>query len=180
MNDKVFFWRNPAEIRAGVGAAESKVLDSPLRALRGFLEGNRLLLAHGGDDSDNILLGILELIVLFQGLLDLFPDLTIRIELHIIFLGCAEKVEEVIVGNTQKLVFSAGHVRHVHVVGGRTNIFEFFSGKDIDGDEMDFSMSMFTRLGGGHVNDFAGPALDHDVTVLPESRALHGVGERGT
>jgi hypothetical protein len=30
---------------------------------------------------------------------------------------------------------------------------------------MDFSMSVFTGLGGGHVHDFAGPALDHDVTA---------------
>lgn len=74
----------------------------------------------------------------------------------------------------------------------------------IDGDEVNFCVTVLTRLGGGHVNNLAGPALDHDVSadvrkfvrkteaksrlgtdqgcspVLPESRALRRIGERGS
>ncbi len=73
----------------------------------------------------------------------------------------------------------------------------------IDGDEVNFCVTVLARLGRGHINNFAGPALDHDVSadireklsehrdknwqgidqgcspVLPESRALRRVGERG-
>jgi len=73
----------------------------------------------------------------------------------------------------------------------------------IDGDEVNFCVTVLARLGGGHINNFAGPALDHHVPadvrnfvrkteaksqletdqgyspVLPESRALHRIGERG-
>ena len=71
----------------------------------------------------------------------------------------------------------------------------------IDGDEVNFCVTMLARLGGGHVNNLAGPALDHDMSVdvkiicqksrgknpagecspvLPESRALRRIGERGS
>jgi hypothetical protein len=37
-------------------------------------------------------------------------------------------------------------------------------------------VTVLARLGGGHVDDLAGTALDDNVTVLAQSRALHGVG----
>ena len=72
---------------------------------------------------------------------------------------------------------------------------------DIDGNKMDFGVSVFTGFGGGHVDDLAGAAwggewvcvvvtrrtrtesetltLDDDVAVLAKGRALHGEGVRG-
>jgi len=70
----------------------------------------------------------------------------------------------------------------------------------IDGDEVNLCVTVLARLGRGHINNLARPALDHDVSgdvrksvrreaksrlgfdqgcspVLPESRALHRVGE---
>lgn len=44
---------------------------------------------------------------------------------------------------------------------------------------MDFGMAVLAGLGGAHVDDLAGAALDHDVAVLAEGRALHRVGGRG-
>jgi len=79
---------------------------------------------------------------------------------------------------TYKLVFLAGDVGDVHVVGGRAKFFQLFAGEDIDGDKMDLSMSVFSSLGGGHVDDLAGTILDHDVAVLPQGRTLHGEGGR--
>lgn len=52
--------------------------------------------------------------------------------------------------------------------------------EDINADEMDFSVAVLASLGGGHFNDLARTALQHDESVLAESRALHGEGGRGT
>ena len=46
----------------------------------------------------------------------------------------------------------------------------------IDGDKVDLGVTVLASLGGGHVNDLARAVLDDDETVLPQSRALHGVG----
>lgn len=35
----------------------------------------------------------------------------------------------------------------------------------IDGHEMNFCVSVLARLRGGHIDDFAGAALDHDVSI---------------
>lgn len=42
----------------------------------------------------------------------------------------------------------------------------------VDSDEMNFSMSVFTSLGSGHVDNFAWSALDNDVSVLPKIHTL--------
>jgi len=65
-------------------------------------------------------------------------------------------------------------------VGGRAEILELLASEDINGDEMDLGVTVLAGLGGRHVDDLAGAALDHDEAVLAQSRALHGVGGRGT
>jgi len=80
---------------------------------------------------------------------------------------------------THKLVLLTGDVGDVHVVGGGGQILELLAGEDIDGDNVDLGVTVLAGLGGGHVNNLAGTALDNDVTVLAQSRALHGVGGRG-
>jgi hypothetical protein len=45
---------------------------------------------------------------------------------------------------------------------------------------MDLSVTVLASFGGRHVDDLAGAVLDHNETVLPQSRALHGEGSRGT
>ena len=45
---------------------------------------------------------------------------------------------------------------------------------------MDLGVTVLASLGGGHIDNLAGAALDHDEAVLAQSRALHGVGGRGT
>ena len=42
---------------------------------------------------------------------------------------------------------------------------------------MDFGVAVLASLGGGHIDDLAGFALDHDEFTLSESRALLWVGE---
>jgi hypothetical protein len=79
---------------------------------------------------------------------------------------------------TYELVLLAADLRDVHVVGGGREILELLAGEDIDGDKVDLGVTVLASLGGGHVDDLAGTALDNDVTVLTQSRALHGVGGR--
>lgn len=67
----------------------------------------------------------------------------------------------------------------IHVVGGGGQIFILLGGEDVDGDEMDLGVTVLSGLRSGHVDDLAGTVLDNDVTVLAQSRTLHGVGGRG-
>ena len=64
-------------------------------------------------------------------------------------------------------------------MGGWAKFFELLAGEDIDGDKMDFCVTVLASLGGRHVDDLAGAVLDDNEAVLPQSRALHGVGGRG-
>lgn len=66
----------------------------------------------------------------------------------------------------------------VHVVGGGRQILELLAGEDVDSDQVDLGVTVLASLGGGHVDNLARAALDNDVTVLAQSRALHGVGGR--
>ena len=81
---------------------------------------------------------------------------------------------------TYKLHFLAGHVRDVHVVGGRAQFFQLFAGEDIQSNKVDLGVTVLSGLGGGHVNDLTGAVLDHNETILAESGTLHGEGGGGT
>lgn len=81
---------------------------------------------------------------------------------------------------THELVLLTGDVGDVHVVGGGRQILELLASEDIEGDQVDLGVTVLASLGGGHLDDLARTALDDDVTVLPQSRALHGEGGRGT
>ena len=64
-------------------------------------------------------------------------------------------------------------------MGGGRQILELLASEDIDGDDVDLGVTVLASLGGRHVDDLARTALDNDVTVLTQSRALHGVGGGG-
>ena len=65
-------------------------------------------------------------------------------------------------------------------MGGRAELFELLGGEDVDGDQVNLGVTVLASLGGGHFDDLARAVLDDDETVLPQSRALHGVGLRST
>jgi hypothetical protein len=81
-------------------------------------------------------------------------------------------------GSTYKLVLTTGDVGDIHVVSGGGKIFVLLGSEDVNGDKVDLGVTVLASLGGGHVDNLAGAALDHDEAVLAQSRALHGVGER--
>lgn len=80
--------------------------------------------------------------------------------------------------STYKLVLTTGDVGDIHVVSRGREIFVLLASEDVKGDKVDLGVTVLASLGGGHVDNLAGAALDHDEAVLAQSRALHGVGER--
>ena len=65
-------------------------------------------------------------------------------------------------------------------MGGWRQIFQLLAGEDVDGDHVDLGVTVLASLGGGHFDNLAGAALNDDVPVLPQGRALHREGGRGT
>lgn len=63
-------------------------------------------------------------------------------------------------------------------MGGGREILELLAGEDVDGNQVDLGVTVLSSLGGRHVDNLARAALDDDVTVLAQSRALHGEGQR--
>ena len=83
-------------------------------------------------------------------------------------------------GLPHKLVFLAGDVGDIHVMGGGAKIFKFLAGENVNRDKMDFRVSVLAGLGGAHFDDLARAVFDADETVLAERRALHRIGGRGS
>jgi len=143
-----------------------------LTGLWSLLGFNRSLLTHSSE-NDNV--GVFLLAV--EKSLDLLANLTLG-NLDVIF-GLAvirHQGEEAIVGDIKQLVFLASNIGNIHVVGGWAKFFKLLAGEDINGNKMNFGVAMLAGLGGGHVNDLARAVLDNDESVLPQGRALHGVG----
>lgn len=61
-------------------------------------------------------------------------------------------------------------------MGGGAEIFELLLGEEIESDKMDLGVAVLASLGGRHVDNLAGAALDDNVSTLAQSRALHGDG----
>ena len=66
---------------------------------------------------------------------------------------------------THQGVFIAGDVGHIHVVGRWAQLFKLLSSENVDGDKMDLGVTVLSSLGGTHVDNLAGPALDHNMSV---------------
>jgi len=132
------------------------------------------LLAHGGQD-DNIDV----LLLLLEELVDAVTNFAVGnldVVLGVTVIG--HQGQEAIVGDVKELVLPAGNVGDVHVVGGGRQILVLLGGEDVDGDKVDLGVTVLASLGGRHVDNLAGTALDDDETVLTQSRALHGIGQR--
>jgi len=143
-------------------------------ALGGFLEGDGRFFVHGTNDSDQ------EILAFIEASLDIFAQVTFG-ELDVV-LGSPvgrHEVEEAVI-NVYDLEFVTLDIRDIHVVGRRADIFKFLPSEDIYGNKVDLGMAMLAGLGGRHVDDLAWAALDNDMSVLAEGRALHRVGQGRT
>jgi len=81
--------------------------------------------------------------------------------------------------SSHQLIFLAGDVGDIHVVGGGAEFFELLAGEDINSNQMDLGVTVLASLGGRHVDDLAGAVLDADEAVLSQGRALHGIPDSG-
>ena len=81
---------------------------------------------------------------------------------------------------TDEEVLLAADVGDIHVVSGRAQLFQLLASEDVNGDQVDLGVTVLARLGGGHLDDLAGAVLDDHEAVLPQGRALHGVGRGST
>jgi hypothetical protein len=61
---------------------------------------------------------------------------------------------------------------YVDVVGRRLNHFVLAAIENVGGHELALGVSVLARLRGGHVNDLAGVALDHEEGTLPARPGL--------
>ena len=64
-------------------------------------------------------------------------------------------------------------------MGGWGQILQLLASEDIDSDQVDLGVTVLASLRGRHVDDLAWAVLNHNVAVLPQSRALHGEGGGG-
>ena len=69
---------------------------------------------------------------------------------------------------------------HIHVVSRWAQLFQLLAGEKVNTHEMDLGVTVFTSLGGGHVDDLARAAFDHDRLVFAQRRALPGLGQGST
>lgn len=65
-------------------------------------------------------------------------------------------------------------------MGGRAKLLKLLASEDVNGDQVDLGVAVLASLGGRHVDDLAGTALDDNEAVLPKRRALHREGQRRT
>ena len=64
-------------------------------------------------------------------------------------------------------------------MGRGAKIFQLLASKDVDGNQMDFGVTVLASLGSTHIDNFAGAAFNNDETVLAKRRALHRIGGGG-
>jgi len=132
--------------------------------------GNHAFFTTSSQDGAQEILSV----TVFPG--DFFSDFSLR-NLQVV-TGVASIVHQrqEAVLNIKQLEVPTLDVWHFHVVCGWTDVFEFLAGENVEGDHVDFGVTVLAGLGGGHLDNLAGTALDHDESVLPECRALHGEG----
>lgn len=75
-----------------------------------------------------------------------------------------------------ELVLLTADVGNIHVVGGGRQVFQLLASEDVDGDQVDFGVTVLAGLGGAHVHNLARAVLDDNETVLAQGRALHREG----
>lgn len=136
-----------------------------------------LLLEHLLDALTKIVVGDLDIVlgvtvILHQGQEVIVGDVQL--------ISSQSSTSRAVIGRvkTHELVLLAENVGDIHVVGGGGEILKLLASEDVGGDQVNLGVTVLASLRGGHLDDLAGTALDHNVTVLAQSRALHGEGGR--
>ena len=106
------------------------------------------------------------LLAVSNGASDFFSKIAIRNFEVLTHVTTVVHQGEIIVVNVAKLVVLSGHIGHVHVVGGGANIFVFLSCENVEGDHVDFGVTVLTGLGGGHLHNLARAALKNTIKIF--------------
>jgi len=141
----------------------------------GLLGFDSSLLTHSRENNN---VGVL--LIGGEKLVNLFANFSIGnldIVLSLTIIGHQRK--ETIIRDIEQLVFLADNIGDIHVMGRGAELFEFLASEYVDGNKMDFGMTVLASLRGRHVDDLAGAVLDHNEAILSQGRALHGKGGRG-
>jgi hypothetical protein len=149
-------------------------MDKVLSTFGSFLVGNSLLFTHSTDNGDK------QFLVCFEVFGDLVAEFSFR-SLHIVLniTALIHQAQETVVSDIDQLVFITANVGNIHVMSRGGNIFQLLSGENVNGDKVNLSMTVLASLGGGHFDDFARASLNYDVSIFPESGALHREGGGG-
>lgn len=142
-------------------------------SLWSLLEGDGSLLIHGSDDTDNQVLAVVEL---GSNLVTQFTIWDLDIVLGVT-VGGHQRQKTIV--NVQQLVFGSAYEGNVHVVGGWRQVLQLLAGENVNGDQVDLGVTVLTSLGSRHVDNLTRSALDDNVTVLSQCRALHWIGQSG-
>jgi len=147
-----------------------------------LLEGDDLLLGHGGQDGDQ------DRVTVVEGGDDLLGSLLV------VTVGPLGQVQ-VVLGVTvlqqdgdgtslfiaiDQLVLGTSDVRDLHVVGRRGHILDLLVSEDIDTGDGALGVTVLTGLGGGDLDQLARETLQHSVATLTKGTGLLRVGEGGT
>ena len=65
-----------------------------------------------------------------------------------------------------QLVLLTADIGHIHVVGTGAKIFQLLASEDVDGHQMDLSVTVLAGFRGAHLDNFARTAFDDDMPVL--------------
>jgi len=141
-----------------------------------LLDGVRLLLVHGAEDGDNELLPVI--VHILNLFCELFRVLVAGGELEILTSVTLVRHEgkEALVVDGEEGVVQSLHERHLKVVGRRDKLLHLLAGEDVGGGEMALGVAVLPSLGGGHLNNLGGAALDAHEATLADGTSLHRVG----
>lgn len=144
------------------------LFSSHLLVAADVLDGERHFAAERLDDGDEEVLAVIKF----------FFDLGVegpggvRVVAVQVFADLAlvvHQVNETVVNDVDNVVLGSGDVGDFHVMGGWRHIFVFLAIEDVNSGKIDLSVTVLTSLRGGHINNFAGFALEHSITVLSKS-----------
>ena len=135
------------------------------------LERLNLLVTHSSDNSN------INLLALIEGVTDLISQITLRNLQIILGLSIVQQARAIsLIVDINQTEIRTLNLGDLDVMGRGAQILELLTGEDVDGDEVNLSMTVLSSLGGRHLNNLARVTLDDNVSTLAEGGGLSGGG----
>jgi len=132
------------------------------------LGGDNAFDSHGDEDGHQEVLFVVEL------LFDFFADVVVG-DLDVLsdFTCFVHEGAKVFIDVNECIVQSLDE-GNIHVVCGGADIFVLLAVVKVDGDHVDFGVTVFACFGGGHLDDLAWATLHNNIAIFAERGALCG------